>query len=57
MLNRHIPHIVGLRAVAVFIIILFHLGLPYFRGGYIGVDIFFVISGFLITRMIIEEVD
>lgn len=42
----------GLRAVAVFGVLLFHLGLPQFSGGYVGVDVFFVISGYLITRQI-----
>jgi peptidoglycan/LPS O-acetylase OafA/YrhL len=42
----------GLRAVSVLVIILFHLGVSSFEGGFIGVDVFFVISGFLITRII-----
>ncbi|MDQ0320720.1 peptidoglycan/LPS O-acetylase OafA/YrhL [Pararhizobium capsulatum DSM 1112] len=45
----------GLRAVAVVPVILFHAGLEYFSGGFIGVDIFFVISGYLITSIIISE--
>ena len=47
----------GLRAVAVVPVVLFHAGLPGFSGGYVGVDIFFVISGFLITGIIAREVD
>jgi peptidoglycan/LPS O-acetylase OafA/YrhL len=50
------PDIDGLRAVAVVPVILFHLGVPYLGGGYIGVDVFFVISGFLITSLIAPEV-
>lgn len=46
----------GLRAVAVISVLLFHLGITLFSGGYIGVDIFFVISGFLITSIITEEI-
>lgn len=46
----YFKHIDGLRAIAVFFVILFHLNLEYFKGGFVGVDIFFVISGFLITR-------
>jgi len=45
----------GLRAVAVIPVILFHLEIPFFQGGYIGVDIFFVISGYLITSIIFQE--
>ena len=45
----------GLRAVAVLVVVLFHLKVPGFEGGYIGVDIFFVISGFLITGLIQER--
>lgn len=47
----------GLRAVAVIPVILFHAGFTIFRGGYIGVDIFFVISGYLITNIIISELE
>ena len=45
----------GLRAIAVIPVILFHAGFEYFKGGYIGVDVFFVISGYLITTIIIAE--
>ena len=46
------PHLDGLRAVAVVPVILFHLGFPYTPGGFVGVDVFFVLSGYLITRQI-----
>ena len=46
----------GLRAVAVVPVILFHAGFSYFQGGFVGVDIFFVISGYLITSIIYREV-
>ena len=46
----------GLRAVAVVPVVLFHAGVPGFGGGFIGVDVFFVISGFLITSLISEEI-
>jgi peptidoglycan/LPS O-acetylase OafA/YrhL len=49
------PDIEGLRAVAVLAVVGFHAGLPGFAGGYVGVDIFFVISGYLITRMLWQE--
>ena len=45
----------GLRAVAVLSVLLFHVGFSTFTGGFVGVDVFFVISGFLITRLIIVE--
>ena len=47
--------IVGLRAVAVISVIFFHLNYTYFVGGFLGVDIFFVISGYLISNIIIND--
>jgi peptidoglycan/LPS O-acetylase OafA/YrhL len=49
------PEVDGLRALAVMPVILFHAGLEAFGGGYVGVDVFFVISGYLITTIILEE--
>ncbi len=54
---RYRSDIDGLRAVAVLPVILFHLGSPIFTGGFIGVDVFFVISGFLITTAIRREIE
>ena len=53
MTYRH--DIDGLRALAVFLVLLFHCQVPGFAGGYIGVDVFFVISGFLITGIMLED--
>ena len=50
------PDIEGLRAVAVVAVVLFHAGLPGIGGGFVGVDVFFVISGFLITGLLWREV-
>jgi peptidoglycan/LPS O-acetylase OafA/YrhL len=47
----------GLRGVAVLLIVAFHVGTPGFWGGFIGVDVFFVLSGYLITRLLVNEID
>jgi peptidoglycan/LPS O-acetylase OafA/YrhL len=52
---RYLPAIDGLRAIAVILVLLFHAKVPLFSGGYVGVDVFFVISGYLITRLIQHE--
>jgi peptidoglycan/LPS O-acetylase OafA/YrhL len=45
----------GVRAIAVALVVLFHLGLSAFTAGFVGVDVFFVVSGFLITTLMLEE--
>lgn len=51
------PDIDGLRAVAVLAVVIHHLSEKLLPGGYVGVDVFFVISGYLITRLVVREVD
>ena len=46
----------GLRAVAVLAVVLYHAGVPGLAGGFVGVDVFFVVSGFLITGLLWREV-
>jgi len=53
---KYRPEIDGLRGLAVVPVILFHAGFELFRGGYVGVDVFFVISGYLITTILIEDI-
>ena len=45
----------GLRAIAIILVVAYHVGMPWFGGGFIGVDVFFVISGFLISRNLLRE--
>jgi peptidoglycan/LPS O-acetylase OafA/YrhL len=51
------PEIDGLRAIAVVAVVLFHLDVPFVYGGLLGVDIFFVISGYLITKILLDAID
>jgi peptidoglycan/LPS O-acetylase OafA/YrhL len=53
---RYIPAIDGLRAVAVIAVILYHLGFTWIPGGFLGVDLFFVISGYVITRLLLDSI-
>ena len=55
--RRFRPDIEGLRAIAIVAVLLCHAGVPFLAGGYVGVDVFFVISGFLITRLLVGELD
>ncbi|MDA9996696.1 acyltransferase [Candidatus Pelagibacter sp.] len=52
---KYRPEIDGLRAIAVMSVIVYHADLPFFKGGFLGVDIFFVISGYLISKILIKE--
>ncbi|WP_256646269.1 acyltransferase family protein [Thermomonas paludicola] len=49
------PDIEGLRAIAILLVVAAHAGVPWLAGGYVGVDVFFVLSGYLITRLLTQE--
>jgi peptidoglycan/LPS O-acetylase OafA/YrhL len=51
------PDIEGLRGLAILLVVAFHAGLPAFRGGFVGVDVFFVLSGFFVTTLLARELD
>src|SRR5690606_23266838 len=51
------PDIEGLRAVAIGLVLVYHSGITFVPGGFVGVDVFFVISGFLITGLLVREVE
>lgn len=51
------PDIEGMRGVAVLLVVLFHCRVPGFQGGFIGVDVFFGLSGYLITGLIVKEIE
>jgi len=53
---QYIPAIDGLRAIAVIAVILYHLGVSWIPGGFLGVDLFFVISGYVITRLLLDSI-
>jgi peptidoglycan/LPS O-acetylase OafA/YrhL len=55
--HRFRPDVEGLRAIAIGIVLLAHAGVGFAGGGYVGVDVFFVISGFLITQLLVGELD
>lgn len=53
--HTYIPALDGMRAVAVLVVVFFHAKVPGFGGGFFGVDVFFVLSGYLITRLLLQE--
>lgn len=55
--HRYRPHLDGLRAVAVYLVVAFHAGAHRWSGGFIGVDVFFVLSGYLVTQLLVRDVE
>lgn len=55
--SNRIAHIDGLRAIAVLAVVAFHANVPFVTGGFVGVDVFFVISGYLIINHVVRELD
>ena len=55
--TKHISSIDGLLAIAVTAVVLYHLGISWIPGGFLGVDLFFVISGYVITRLILDSIN
>lgn len=53
--TAHLPGLDGLRGLAVAVVVAFHFGLPGAKGGFLGVDVFFVVSGFLVTKILADE--
>jgi peptidoglycan/LPS O-acetylase OafA/YrhL len=54
---QYIPAIDGLRAIAVMAVLFYHLGFNWIPGGFLGVDLFFVISGYVITRLLLDSIE
>lgn len=54
--KKYVPDIDGLRAVAIISVLLYHVGYSWVPGGFVGVDVFFVISGYLITKIILSDI-
>src|SRR3954447_16970023 len=50
------PQLDGLRAIAVYLVVAFHAGGSRFSGGFIGVDVFFVLSGYLVTQLLLRDI-
>jgi hypothetical protein len=55
--KQYIPALEGMRSLAVLAVLLFHLDIHFFYGGFLGVDLFFIISGFIITRNLLFDIE
>ena len=55
--HRYIPAVDGLRALGVLTVLFYHLRLPFAKSGLLGVTVFFVLSGYLVTRLLLSEAD
>jgi len=51
------PDVEGLRGIAILLVLLFNAGLPLIQGGFVGIDVFFVILGFVVTQVLLKEID
>jgi len=56
MLSKHRDDIDGLRGVSILLVIFYHVGISVFSGGFIGVDVFFVISGYVISNLVFKQI-
>ena len=55
--DHHRPHLDGLRTIAVYLVVAFHAGIDRLDGGFIGVDVFFVLSGYLVTQVLVRDLE
>jgi peptidoglycan/LPS O-acetylase OafA/YrhL len=55
MMSSHRPDLEGLRGIAILLVVLFHAGIPGFEGAFVGVDLFLVLSGYFITRLLLDR--
>lgn len=57
LITGYIPELDGIRGISIAVVMIYHAGIPFFPGGFIGVDVFFVLSGYLITTILMRQYD